>query len=113
VVDPCAAIVHAVIGMQRVKIVVLRWPGTRAFNAAATFPSLALGSAAAQSLANLPITVSTLVCVHSDHASGPGPVGRERLLPVVGVHSDDRMLRDRAVRTLRHHGAGSLAVFAS
>lgn len=100
----CAPVVHAVMGMRRVEFIVLRWSGLRAHNAVASFPSLALGSAAVQSLAHLPLAVSAVVC---SYATRDG----DRFVAVVGAHAADRHQRDRAARELAEHGGRGVVLF--
>jgi hypothetical protein len=102
--DRCPAIVHAVVGLQRVAIIVLRWPGLRAHNGAATFRTLAEGTAAVRAVAEQPVEVSTVAMTY--------PFARvPKVVPVVGVHADDARAVERALDVLRAHGAREMALF--
>ena len=100
----CARVVHAIMGMRRVELIVLRWSGLRAHNAVASFPTLALGSAAVQSLARLPLAVSAVVFIYSSRDG-------DRFVAVVGAHATDRKQRDRAARELFERVGRGIVVF--
>ena len=100
----CLEVVQVVMAMRRVDVIVLRWGGLRAYNVAASFPSLALATAAIRSLERFPISVSALVC---SCAARDG----HRLVPVVGAHSNDSDIRGQVARELTVHGGRGVTIF--